>query len=50
MAVQIYKLAAEKADFAQIVQRARGYYLKGDYEHSLILYAKAAEMGFGLHS
>merc|ERR1719397_224125 len=46
MAVQIYKIVAEKAEFAKIVQRARGYYLKGDYEHSLILYAKAAEMGF----
>jgi len=46
MAVQIYKIVAEKAEFANIVQRARSYYLKGDYEHSLILYAKAAEMGF----
>jgi len=46
MAVQVYKIVAEKAEFAKIVQRARGYYLKGDYEHSLILYAKAAEMGF----
>jgi len=46
MAVQIYKIVAEKAEFATILKRARGYYLKGDYEHSLILYAKAAEMGF----
>jgi len=46
IAVQFYKVVGEKAELAKIVQRARGYYLKGDYEHSLILYAKAAEMGF----
>ena len=46
MAVELFKMAAERSVIAKQLSQARGYYLDGEYDRAYYLYSKLAVQGF----